>query len=183
MSHYQWFFAYPKSLLGNLLHVFFNQQSSCRFFPYFPHPILDHGILAPCKREESTVKQGMVSQWLKVEEKPNMEPKGEGVEDDSSPTFQICPIADHTNEPVLDTPIEKKHQKRTGARIDSMESWECRWMVCRLCGLLWPFRPIPKWYSCSQAQPFVVLFFWCFFYGLGSHQMKITIKRKQIQAT
>ena len=72
----------------------------------------------------------MVSQRLKVEEKPNMEPKGEGVEDDSSPTLQICPIADHTSEPVLDTQIEKKkHQKRTGARIDSMESWECRWMV------------------------------------------------------
>ena len=64
----------------------------------------------------------MFSQWLKVEEKPNMEPKGEGVEDDSSPTFHIwTQIADHTNEPVLDTPIEtKKHQKRTGARIDSM---------------------------------------------------------------
>ena len=77
---------------------------------------MDHGILAPCKREESTVEQGMVSQRLKVEEKPNMEPKGEGVEDDSSPTLQICPIADHTSEPVLDTQIEKKKTSEENGR-------------------------------------------------------------------
>ena len=70
----------------------------------------------------------MFSQWLKVEEKPNMEPKGEGVEDDSSPTLQICPIADHTKELVLDTQIEYYiRRERAPASIPCL--WECRWMA------------------------------------------------------